>query len=96
MTTEDHRCFRCNKHIASSEHWIHDALYFQAHGNFGSRLFDPSPTEPECCIEIIVCDECAAAGKVLMKTERQLEQAREHQAEVFRHLRKDWSGVTTD
>jgi hypothetical protein len=48
-----------------------DGVCFQAYGNYGTTLFDPSPGAPEKCLEIVVCDWClieqAQRVRVFMK-----------------------------
>lgn len=37
---------------------VYHGLHFQAHGTFGTTVFDPSPNDKADLLEIVVCDWC--------------------------------------
>ena len=70
MSTEcTTRCFRCDKkmrierdedgHMCSM---ISSGLFFQAHGNYGSTVFDPPDAMNEF-LELVICGECVTLNK---------------------------------
>jgi hypothetical protein len=61
-------CFRCRKELASVFHVEGEpddckipnhGLIFEAHGNYGSRVYDPTPvTASAPSLVVWICDEC--------------------------------------
>ena len=60
-------CFRCGKNMKVGrdengymDKMISDGLFFQAEGNYGSTVFDPSNefTNAREFLEIVICDDC--------------------------------------
>ncbi len=40
---------------------VYDGVWFRAHGNFGSTVFDPIPNKlrgEESFLQILICDDC--------------------------------------
>jgi len=49
-------CIVCHKQVESEEYWPHDALVFEATGNYGSRIFDPMTGQKR--LRVVICDSC--------------------------------------
>ncbi len=65
MTLEEHACICCDRVLDVEPtdnpiviYPVYDGLIFRAHGNFGSRIFDPMPRLTEEMLQVIICDDC--------------------------------------
>jgi len=95
-------CFKCGKELEVEDRWesenpetigvVYGASIFRCYGNYGSRKFDPSPSEEEHFMEIIVCDDCTEGVKIVNKTPEHLERNEAHQAELRRRFVESLEG----
>lgn len=37
---------------------VYDGLIFRSTGNYGSKVFDPMPTQEEEMLQVVICDDC--------------------------------------
>lgn len=85
-------CFVCSKPLNITDG--PDGLYFMAHGNWASSVFDPSPCSPESHLEIVICDECVTERKdrtkTYNKTTRELVENNAEQEAALRSLYEAW------
>jgi hypothetical protein len=65
-------CFKCNKQLEPAFGDLPDdhltprrGLIFEATGNFGSRIFDPTITAPQ--LVVWICDDCIVEHKDQVK-----------------------------
>jgi len=65
-------CFKCNKQLESAFGDLPDdhltprrGLIFEATGNFGSRIYDPTSTAPS--LVVWICDDCIVEHKDQVK-----------------------------
>ncbi len=84
-------CFSCEKPLETEVFdkrvgYVYDGLIFRAHGNFGSRIFDPVLDCGES-IEIYVCDECIKSKASLGAHVQRKRETHEH--ETYAKIRID-------
>ena len=83
------RCFRCDKEMKVERDddghmvvMLGNGLFFQADGNYGSTIFDPSHGVPKRLrefLEIVVCDDC------IKSNQNQVDHAKERwQSPIYR------------